>query len=212
MMRSDVYDQLKERLFAGELRTGQFVTQRELAELLGATMNPVREAIRQLEAEGLITVYAQRGIQIIDGGSKAINDAYEYRLLLELNALRLFATTADKDTIRGVMRKVLAEVARTGLPGSHHFFITFLTGAPGVRRRRLVLWPMPFSARLLSKSGLQGWPDLNHSALSQSIFANSGCAPKMPGSAPLTMSPNFMTGGNGTQKGAHSMMWSSQPM
>ena len=31
------------------------------------------------------------------------------------------------------MRKVLAEVARTGLPGNHHFFITFLTGAPGVR-------------------------------------------------------------------------------
>ena len=31
------------------------------------------------------------------------------------------------------MRKVLAEVARTGLPGNHHFFITFLTNAPGVR-------------------------------------------------------------------------------
>ena len=37
------------------------------------------------------------------------------------------------DILRGVMRKVLAEVARTGLPGNHHFFITFLTGAPGVR-------------------------------------------------------------------------------
>jgi hypothetical protein len=38
-----------------------------------------------------------------------------------------------QEALRGVMRKVLAEVARTGLPGSHHFFITFLTGAPGVR-------------------------------------------------------------------------------
>src|SRR5262245_55317649 len=38
-----------------------------------------------------------------------------------------------QDALRGVMRKVLAEVARTGLPGNHHFFIAFLTNAPGVR-------------------------------------------------------------------------------
>jgi len=39
-----------------------------------------------------------------------------------------------QDALRGVIRKVLTEVAATGrLPGDHHFFITFLTGAPGVR-------------------------------------------------------------------------------
>lgn len=38
-----------------------------------------------------------------------------------------------QEALRGVMRKVLSEVARTGLPGNHHFFITFLTNAQGVR-------------------------------------------------------------------------------
>lgn len=38
-----------------------------------------------------------------------------------------------QEALRGVIRKVLVEVATTGLPGNHHFFITFLTGAPGVR-------------------------------------------------------------------------------
>ena len=38
-----------------------------------------------------------------------------------------------QEALRGVMRKVLSEVAKTGLPGNHHFFITFLTRAPGVR-------------------------------------------------------------------------------
>jgi uncharacterized protein len=38
-----------------------------------------------------------------------------------------------QDALRGVVRKVLAEVARTGLPGEHHFFIGFATRAPGVR-------------------------------------------------------------------------------
>lgn len=106
MMRTDVYDQLKERLFSGELRTGQFVSQRELTSLLGATLNPVREAIRKLEIEGLINVYPQRGIQIIEGGPKAINDAYEYRVLLELNAVRRFTATASEAEIDGLMAKV----------------------------------------------------------------------------------------------------------
>ena len=38
-----------------------------------------------------------------------------------------------QEALRGVVRKVLAEVARTGLPGDHHFFISFVTHAPGVR-------------------------------------------------------------------------------
>ena len=46
-----------------------------------------------------------------------------------------------QDALRGVIRKVLSEVARTGLPGEHHFFITFATQAPGVR----------ISSRLLSQ-------------------------------------------------------------
>ncbi|MFD2237335.1 SspB family protein [Aureimonas populi] len=50
-----------------------------------------------------------------------------------------------QDALRGVIRKVLTEVVKTGLPGDHHFFITFLTSAPGVR----------ISARLREK-----YPDL----------------------------------------------------
>jgi hypothetical protein len=38
-----------------------------------------------------------------------------------------------QDALRGVLRKVLSEIAHTGLPGDHHFFITFATRSPGVR-------------------------------------------------------------------------------
>ena len=105
-LRTDVYEQLKDRLLAGELRTGQFVSQRELADLLGATLNPVREAIRKLEAEGLINVYAQRGIQIVEGGPKAINDSYDYRLLLETNAVKLLIARPEPETIDALARSV----------------------------------------------------------------------------------------------------------
>ncbi len=38
-----------------------------------------------------------------------------------------------QDALRGVVRKVLADAARDGLPGEHHFYITFRTQAPGVK-------------------------------------------------------------------------------
>jgi hypothetical protein len=38
-----------------------------------------------------------------------------------------------QEALRGVVRKVLSEVVKTGLPGEHHFFISFVTRAPGVR-------------------------------------------------------------------------------
>ena len=110
-MRSDAYDQLKVRLFSGELRSGQFVSQRELTELLGTTLNPVREAIRKLEAEGLINVYAQRGIQIAEADPKSVNDAYDYRLLLELSAVRHFVATAARKVIDALVRSVEASLA-----------------------------------------------------------------------------------------------------
>ena len=105
-LRTDVYEQLKDRLLTGELRTGQFVSQRELADLLGATLNPLREAIRKLEVEGLINVYAQRGIQIVEAGPKAINDTYDYRLLLETNAVKLLIARADSETMAAMVRNV----------------------------------------------------------------------------------------------------------
>lgn len=48
-----------------------------------------------------------------------------------------------QDALRGVVRKVLAEVAKTGLPGEHHFFISFVTKAPGVRLSTRLLEQYP---------------------------------------------------------------------
>jgi uncharacterized protein len=48
-----------------------------------------------------------------------------------------------QEAMRGVVRKVLAEVAKTGLPGEHHFFISFLTRAPGVRVSQRLLDQYP---------------------------------------------------------------------
>lgn len=48
-----------------------------------------------------------------------------------------------QDALRGVVRKVLSEVSRTGLPGEHHFFVSFMTRAPGVRVSSRLLQQYP---------------------------------------------------------------------
>jgi hypothetical protein len=48
-----------------------------------------------------------------------------------------------QDALRGVLRKVLSEVAKAGLPGEHHFYITFATKAPGVRISSRLLHQYP---------------------------------------------------------------------
>ena len=48
-----------------------------------------------------------------------------------------------QEALRGVVRKVLAEVGKTGLPGEHHFFISFITKAPGVRVSQRLLDQYP---------------------------------------------------------------------
>lgn len=58
--------------------------------------------------------------QHVDGSEEMSEDLIRYDILAQ-------------DALRGVVRKVLSEVARTGIPGEHHFFISFATRAPGVR-------------------------------------------------------------------------------
>ena len=80
------------------------------AEACHVSQPTLSTQIRKLEAEGLINVYAQKGIQIIEGGPKAINDAYDYRQLLEANAIRYFARHADEAMIDATLEKIKSAI------------------------------------------------------------------------------------------------------
>lgn len=92
MSRVAAYQEFRDRLLSGELVPGQFVTQKELAQLVGVPIGTAREAIQKLEHESLLKVHPQRGIQITDITTKFIRDAYGLRLTLELHAITNFAS------------------------------------------------------------------------------------------------------------------------
>ena len=79
---------IKHAILAGELRPGQSLVETELAQLLGVSKTPVREALKTLAGAGLVTMSPYRGatVRAIDPASAAA--IYDLRLLLEPEAVR----------------------------------------------------------------------------------------------------------------------------
>src|SRR5438552_18973181 len=95
LMREVAYDRFKAELFKRNLAPGQFVSQLELCELLDVPLGPTREALKRLEAENLVRLIPQRGIQIADIGVTLIHEAFEFRTILEIAAIRRFVGAVD---------------------------------------------------------------------------------------------------------------------
>lgn len=86
-----VYDAIRERIAGGALARGARVHQEDLAEELGVSRTPVREALRRLAAEGLVEMRTNRGARVADVDQAGMLGAYEARLVVEPGAARLAA-------------------------------------------------------------------------------------------------------------------------
>ena len=97
-LRAKAYESFQQQIVQASVRPGQFISQRELMQLLGMPLGAVRELIPRLEAEGLLRTVPQRGLQIAHVDLKLINNAFQLRLLLEREAaVRFAATVSDAD-------------------------------------------------------------------------------------------------------------------
>jgi DNA-binding GntR family transcriptional regulator len=97
---SDVaYSRILEALFDQRLPVGAFVSQSELVELIGIPLGPVREAVRILEAEGILVIHPRTGIQMLEPGLELTRATYQYRIIFESAAVAAFAETAPDDLI-----------------------------------------------------------------------------------------------------------------
>ncbi len=94
-LRAQAYDSFQQQIVEANIRPGQFVSQRELMQLLGMPLGAVRELIPRLEAEGLLKTVPQRGLQIAHVDLKLINNAFQLRRLLEREAASRFVTTVS---------------------------------------------------------------------------------------------------------------------
>lgn len=110
-LREMAYRRFRESLFNETLRAGQFVSQRELCAILDVPMGAVREALKRLEADGLINLIAQRGVQIADVNVAFINEAFEFRILIETEAARRMARSPNLAALSALRERTAAIIA-----------------------------------------------------------------------------------------------------
>lgn len=96
-LREQVVSILRQAILDFQLKPGQRLVERELIERLGVSRTTVREVLRQLSAEGLITVIPQKGAIVAVPTAADAADLYEMRVALEVMAVRRFVERASRE-------------------------------------------------------------------------------------------------------------------
>lgn len=98
-LRDVVFEHLRNSILNGDLKPGERMMEVQLAEQLGVSRTPVREAIRKLELEGLVVMVARKGAYVADISVKDILDVLEVRSVLEGLAASLAAERMTEDEL-----------------------------------------------------------------------------------------------------------------
>ncbi|MBU1304824.1 MAG: GntR family transcriptional regulator [Alphaproteobacteria bacterium] len=94
---TDGYTRFREAMQDGRLQPGMIVTQHELCALLGLSLSPLRETLVLLEEFGLVEIRPRMGIRIVYPEVAFIRENYQFRIMIEVYALRSFGGNVTED-------------------------------------------------------------------------------------------------------------------
>jgi DNA-binding GntR family transcriptional regulator len=107
-VREKTYEYLKAGIFSGRFRPGERLAEEHLAEELGVSRTPVREALHKLEQDGLIEPLESRGFCIPSDSPEEIEDLFELRTVLEGYTLKIICgriTDEQVTILEGIVEK-----------------------------------------------------------------------------------------------------------
>jgi DNA-binding GntR family transcriptional regulator len=110
-LRHEVLEALRASIVNGRLAPGARLIERELISMMGVSRTVIREALRQLEAEGLVDVVPNRGAIVRELTVEEARDLYAIRALLEGLAARMFVEKASADEIAALGRELKGTAA-----------------------------------------------------------------------------------------------------
>jgi len=94
-LQQQIHDRLLGRILRGELEPGERISPPVIAAAMGVSITPVRDAVNQMAAEGLVTVTPRRGTIVSPVSVRGIEELYEIRLMIEPKAAKLAAGRAS---------------------------------------------------------------------------------------------------------------------
>ncbi|MDO9198612.1 GntR family transcriptional regulator [Rhodoferax sp.] len=120
----DVAELLRQRIFSRELAPGSWIDELKIAEAYGISRTPLREALKVLAAEGLVTMKVRRGAYVTEVSERDLADVYHLLGLLEADAAGVVATAATDSQIEELqtLHNELEAAAKPGLESRERFF------------------------------------------------------------------------------------------
>ena len=112
------YERVLEALFERRVQAGSFVSQAELSEIVDVPVAPLRDALRVLEAEGILAIHPRSGIQFVRPGLELTRSTYQFRAILERAAVRVFAEQGDENLVEELSRRhqtLISSISEKGL-------------------------------------------------------------------------------------------------
>ena len=101
-LRDFVFITLRQSILTGELKPGERLMEIHLAHKLGVSRTPIREAIRKLELEGLVTMVPRRGAEVAQITEKSMGDVLEVRRALDALCAELACDRITEDELRAL--------------------------------------------------------------------------------------------------------------
>ena len=98
-LRDVVFNTLRQAILRGELKPGERLMEIQLANKLGVSRTPIREAIRKLELEGLVLMIPRKGAEVAEITEKSLRDVLEVRRALEELAVQLVCEKITQEQI-----------------------------------------------------------------------------------------------------------------
>ncbi len=114
-LRQWVADRLRSDILEGRLQPGQWLRQQHLAAAHGVSQTPVREALKQLAAEGLVEHVPYRGIRVVTLSVEDVEDLYTCRAAVESVAARHAAAAVTADELEQ-LRSLCARMSACAMP------------------------------------------------------------------------------------------------
>ncbi len=119
----EVAELLRQRIFRRELEPGSWIDELKIAEAYGISRTPLREALKVLAAEGLVTMKVRRGAYVTEVNEKDLVDIYHLLGLLESDAAAAVARAATPEQLQELQAlHAELEAAATGTPDRERFF------------------------------------------------------------------------------------------
>ena len=144
-LRERIVSSIRNAIINGQLRPGARIAEPELAEKFGISRTPIREAFRQLETEGFISVIPRKGAIVASFSAQDVSNFYDLKMILEGYAARLATMTlteSEIDRMETVNRQMTSAAGKKDLRRvlelHNEFHDTFLHAAGNERLHQIV--------------------------------------------------------------------------